>query len=148
VPVAHRFLTFLTSPTSSQFLTAQLKPHVLTLPQHLSTPLTTTSLSRGQRQLLALARAILRNRPILALDEATSSVDSATDAAIQSTIRSAFAGATVLTIAHRIGTIVDYDLVLVLEAGRVVEVGEPGVLMRRRGGRFWGLARESGLVLD
>jgi ABC-type multidrug transport system fused ATPase/permease subunit len=81
----------------------------------------------------------------LALDEATSSIDSTTDAMIQQTIREAFEGKTVLTIAHRIGTIVDYDVVVVMQDGRVVEMGEPGMLLERRG-RFWELARESGVI--
>ena len=126
-------------------LILQLKPHIAALPLGLSAPITDTSLSRGQRQLLALARAILRSRPILALDEATSSIDSTTDALIQQTIREAFEGKTVLTIAHRIGTIVDYDVVVVMQDGQVVEIGEPGMLIETKG-RFWELARESGVV--
>ena len=100
--------------------------------------------SRGQRQLLALARAILRRRPILALDEATSSIDARTDAAIQETIRTAFDQATVLTIAHRISTIIDYDKIIVMDQGSIVEMGEPQELLGRPGSAFRRLAIESG----
>ena len=104
--------------------------------------------SRGQRQLLSLARAILRHRPILALDEATSSIDARTDAAIQDTIRTAFDQATVLTIAHRISTIIDYDKIVVMDQGCIVEMGEPQELLSRPGGAFRRLALESGAFED
>jgi ATP-binding cassette, subfamily C (CFTR/MRP), member 1 len=101
------------------------------------------NLSHGQRQLLCMARALLRSPRVLVLDEATSSVDPATDRAIQATIRSAFAGSTLLIIAHRLRTIADADAVLVLEAGRVAEHGPPGELLSTPGSAFRAMVEEA-----
>ncbi|XP_004473154.1 ATP-binding cassette sub-family C member 10 isoform X1 [Dasypus novemcinctus] len=86
------------------------------------------SLSLGQRQLLCLARALLTDAKILCIDEATASVDQKTDQLLQQTICKRFAHKTVLTIAHRLNTILNSDRVLVLQAGRVVELDSPATL--------------------
>ncbi|CAI5472069.1 unnamed protein product [Closterium sp. Yama58-4] len=92
--------------------------------------------SVGQRQLVCLARAVLHRSRILLMDEATANVDMATDALIQTTIRRQFAASTVITIAHRLHTIIDADKVLVLEQGRVVQFGSPQQLAADRVGSF------------
>lgn len=80
---------------------------------------------------------MIRSTPILVLDEATANVDQKTDALIQQTLRGPkFAGVTVLSVAHRLNTIIDYDWVLVLDEGRVVESGPPGVLLEKEEGLF------------
>ena len=98
-------------------------------------------LSGGQRQRLTIARAILADPAILVFDEATSAVDEALDAAVQRAIRRTFRDATVVCIAHRINTISDYDRVLVLDDGEVVEDGVPAVLAKDPSSVFGGLAR-------
>jgi ATP-binding cassette subfamily C (CFTR/MRP) protein 1 len=101
------------------------------------------NLSVGQRQLVCLARALLRKTKILVMDEATAAVDFETDALIQQTIRTEFKDRTVLTIAHRINTIIDYDKVLVLDKGRLVEFDRPSTLLANPDSAFAGLARSS-----
>ncbi|KAM3864489.1 multidrug resistance-associated protein 1 [Diretmus argenteus] len=103
------------------------------------------NLSLGQRQLLCLARALLRKTKILVLDEATAAVDLETDNLIQSTIRTQFEDCTVLTIAHRLNTIMDYTRVLVLDKGEMTEFDSPNNLIARRG-IFYRMAKDSGLV--
>lgn len=92
--------------------------------------------SVGQRQLLCLARAIVRDSQILLLDEATSAVDPATDQLIQNTIRTVFSEQTILTIAHRIDTILDYDKILILELGNILEYNSPRVLLADENSKF------------
>ncbi|KAF2810986.1 uncharacterized protein BDZ99DRAFT_415278 [Mytilinidion resinicola] len=101
-----------------------------------------SNLSQGQRQLLCLARALLKAPKVLLMDEATASIDYATDAKIQETIREI--KNTTITIAHRLQTIIDYDKVLVLDKGEVIEYGDPWDLVRREGGVFRGMCETSG----
>ncbi|XP_058839991.1 ATP-binding cassette sub-family C member 4-like [Topomyia yanbarensis] len=101
--------------------------------------------SVGQRQLICLARAILRDSRILIMDEATASVDPETDRLIQRTIRQQFQNCTILTIAHRLHTIMDNDRVLVMDAGRLVELGSPANLLRQQDGYFRRLFDETGM---
>ncbi|XP_033110772.1 ATP-binding cassette sub-family C member 8-like [Anneissia japonica] len=87
--------------------------------------------SVGQRQLFCLARAFLRKTTILVMDEATASIDMQTDAILQDVVATAFKDRTVLTIAHRIATILNSDKILVLDAGRMIEFDTPDALMER-----------------
>jgi ATP-binding cassette subfamily C (CFTR/MRP) protein 1 len=105
-----------------------------------------SNLSQGQRQLVSLARALLTPSNILVLDEATAAVDVETDALLQTTLRSpVFSNRTIITIAHRINTILDSDRIVVLEAGEVKEFDTPAELIRQKG-LFYELVREAGLV--
>jgi ATP-binding cassette subfamily C (CFTR/MRP) protein 1 len=107
-----------------------------------------SNLSQGQRQLVSIARALLTPSNVLVLDEATSAVDVETDAQIQEALRSPiFSNRTIITIAHRINTILDSDRIVVLEAGQVKEFGPPKELIDSgKGGLFYELVREAGLV--
>mmetsp|Transcript_3016 Transcript_3016/g.5269 ORF Transcript_3016/g.5269 Transcript_3016/m.5269 type:complete len:1430 (+) Transcript_3016:168-4457(+) len=102
------------------------------------------NLSLGQRQLVCLARAVLRQNRVLVMDEATANIDMETDALIQKTIRERFAQATVLTIAHRLHTIMDCDRVLVMRDGRAAECAAPAALLRDPGSLLAGLVAETG----
>ena len=92
--------------------------------------------SVGERQLLCLARALLKRNKIIVLDEATANVDYETDRLIQEAILDKCRDSTVITIAHRLNTVMDYDEILVLEDGRVVEFGPPQVLLGKENGAF------------
>ncbi|KFB46633.1 hypothetical protein ZHAS_00014538 [Anopheles sinensis] len=104
------------------------------------------NLSVGQRQLICLARALLRKTKVLILDEATAAVDLETDDLIQATIRKEFSDCTVLTIAHRLNTIMDSDKVIVLDKGQIVEFAAPGELLQSKTSAFYSMAKDAGLV--
>jgi glucan exporter ATP-binding protein len=103
-------------------------------------------LSGGERQRIAIARAILKDAPILILDEATSALDTVTERKVKQALDAASRGRTTFLIAHRLSTVVDADLIVVMDRGRIVEQGCYADLMAR-GGAFTRLAREGGLVL-
>ncbi|XP_069467621.1 ATP-binding cassette sub-family C member 2 [Ambystoma mexicanum] len=126
---------------------AHLEQYAQGLPERLSHEVSEggENLSVGQRQLLCLARALLRKSKILILDEATAAVDLETDNLIQTTIRNEFADCTVLTIAHRLHTIMDSNRVMVLDAGRIVEFDEPKELLRQQK-HFYSMAKDAGIT--
>lgn len=104
------------------------------------------NLSVGQKQLLCLSRALLRKTKILILDEATAAVDMETDELIQKTIREEFRDCTILTIAHRLNTVMDYDRILVLERGELVEYDTPGQLVQNSESLFYSMVRAAELL--
>ncbi|ETS80377.1 hypothetical protein PFICI_07906 [Pestalotiopsis fici W106-1] len=103
--------------------------------------------SLGQRQLMALARALVRGSQIIVCDEATSSVDMETDDKIQNTIATGFKGKTLLCIAHRLRTIIGYDRICVMDAGRIAELDTPAALWRQ-GGIFRSMCDRSGIRME
>eukprot|EP00095_Tigriopus_kingsejongensis_P008533 maker-scaffold81_size397536-snap-gene-2.18 protein:Tk08533 transcript:maker-scaffold81_size397536-snap-gene-2.18-mRNA-1 annotation:"multidrug resistance-associated protein 1 isoform x4" len=106
------------------------------------------NLSVGQRQLVCLARALLRKTQILVLDEATAAVDLEMDDLIQTTIRQEFKDCTILTIAHRLNTIMDCDRVIVLRSGLIAEMDEPQKLLQDTNSIFFGMAKNAGLMSE
>ncbi|KAJ7268006.1 P-loop containing nucleoside triphosphate hydrolase protein [Mycena rebaudengoi] len=104
------------------------------------------SLSAGQRQLLCIARILLRRRKIVVLDEASSSLDADTDTKIREIVRTDLSDSTVIAVAHRIQTILDFDVILVLDKGKLVESGSPKELLSRSDSRFRKLASSQGIA--
>jgi ATP-binding cassette, subfamily C (CFTR/MRP), member 4 len=126
-----------------------LKDVIDELPNGLDSPVSEggTNFSVGQRQLLCLARAILSQNKILILDEATSSVDRRTDNLLQETLQASFRDGTIIAVAHRLDTIIDFDYCLVLGAGRVLEFGSPAELIRN-GGAFSSMVTDTGETMS
>ncbi|EPQ52340.1 multidrug resistance-associated ABC transporter [Gloeophyllum trabeum ATCC 11539] len=100
--------------------------------------------STGEKQLLCMARAILKQTKVLLMDEATASVDYATDELISKTIRHEFTNGTILTIAHRLRTVIDYDRVMLLEEGHIVEFDTPSTLLSDLSSKFYALCKATG----
>ncbi|CCF56859.1 hypothetical protein KAFR_0B05630 [Kazachstania africana CBS 2517] len=128
---------------------SHLKEHVLSMgADGLDVQLTEggSNLSVGQRQLMCLARALLIPSKILVLDEATAAVDVETDKIVQETIRTAFKDRTILTIAHRLNTIMDSDRIIVLDKGEIVEFDTPDELLAKPESLFYSLCNEAGLT--
>ncbi|KAF9984109.1 Multidrug resistance-associated protein 1 [Mortierella antarctica] len=125
---------------------SHLKNYISMLPGglHFEVSQNGENFSVGQRSLICLARALLRKTKILVMDEATAAVDVETDELIQRTIRTEFKDRTILTIAHRIKTVMDSDKILVLERGRVREFDSPKRLLESRESLFYRLAHQAG----
>ncbi|TKR75883.1 hypothetical protein L596_017113 [Steinernema carpocapsae] len=127
---------------------ASLKPFVESLPERLEHEVAEggENLSVGQRQLICLARAALRRTRILVLDEAAAALDLETDALIQKTIREHFRSCTVLTIAHRLNSVLDSDRILMLDRGQIKEFDSPQNLLSDTESQFYSMAKEAGIV--
>ncbi|QCI63375.1 ABC transporter ATP-binding protein [Phreatobacter stygius] len=123
---------------------ARCRPFIENLPQGLDTMVGDrgVKLSGGQRQRIAIARAFLKNAPLLILDEATSALDSEAEEAIREALESLMAGRTVITIAHRLSTLRNFDRILVLQGGKLIEDGAPETLMRNQGPYYGLVSRE------
>ncbi|KAJ1553467.1 hypothetical protein HK405_007825, partial [Cladochytrium tenue] len=122
----------------------QLRDWASSLPGKLETRVAEggSNFSVGERQLVCMAKAVLRRAKILVLDEATSSVDVKTDELIQELLRREFTGSTVICIAHRINTILNFDRILVMDAGRVAEFDSPQALLAKSDSLFASLCRQ------
>lgn len=139
---------------------AHLKEHVIQMSEEskdkedVSNPLLATvseggsNLSIGQRQLMCLGRVLLKLNysKILVLDEATAAVDVETDKILQQTIRSEFKDKTIITIAHRLNTILDSDRILVLEKGEIAEFDTPSNLLKNKKSLFYSLCKQGGFI--
>lgn len=117
-------------------------------PEGLDTPITEggANISVGQRQLVCLCRAVLKHSRVIILDEATAAVDVETDALIQQTVRSLFKDSTVITIAHRLNTILDSDRIVVMADGEIIEMGPPNDLLADSSSEFYSMAKEAGIL--
>lgn len=115
-----------------------LKSWVESLPKQLHQDLVDcgSSLGPSERHLISFARALLQKNKVVVIDEASSTVDYRTDRLIQEVIRSWFLDSTVITIPHRLSTIIDYDRVMVLDRGKIVELDKPEVLLKKDAGYF------------
>ncbi|KAI0649348.1 ABC protein [Trametes meyenii] len=107
-----------------------------------------SNLSVGERSLLSLARALVKDSQVVVLDEATASVDLETDAKIQETIQTQFRHKTLLCIAHRLRTIITYDRILVMDDGKIAEFDTPETLFNQAGGIFRGMCERSGITAE
>ena len=128
----------------------QMKSKIQALPGELYYELSESgnNFGVGERQLLCLARSLLNKNKIIVMDEATANVDFTTDRSIQETIRSKFQDSTVITIAHRLNTIIDYDKVLVMDKGTVVEFDKPSILLQNKDGVLAELFRNQSVALS
>ncbi|KAI8638609.1 P-loop containing nucleoside triphosphate hydrolase protein [Parasitella parasitica] len=142
--------------TRDEILTALCRVHLLNdtsdqdINQNVFKDLTTSvseggkNFSQGQRQLLCLARALLKRSKVVVMDEATASVDFETDKAIQKTITTEFKDSTILCIAHRLNTVIEYDRIIVLDQGEIIEFANPLELLRDENSAFHKMCRNSG----
>ena len=103
-----------------------------------------SNFSIGQRQLLCLARAMLKKSKVLIMDEATSNIDAKTVQLVHDSIHHSFVGCTILTIAHRLGPVIEYDRVLVLDQGQIKEFDKPWLLLLNPSSLFSSLVEETG----
>ena len=139
--------------SDKQINEALLDVHMLEAVKSLHCELDTTvadgglNFSVGQRQLLCLARAILRKNKILVLDEPTANVDSRTDKLLQEAVAKSFRDATIIAVAHRLDTVIDYDKILVLGAGAVLEYGSPHELIEKVNGAFASMVNDTGSAM-
>ncbi|KIJ50860.1 hypothetical protein M422DRAFT_244809 [Sphaerobolus stellatus SS14] len=118
------------------------------LPGKLEALIEESSLSRGEKQLLCMARVLLRQRQIVILDEATSSLDFETDKRIREIIQTDLSDKTIIAVAHRIATIVEFDMVIVLDSGSIVEMGNPRELLSDPASKFRRLAASQGISAE
>lgn len=124
-----------------------MKELVATHPKKLDMAIDETGgdFSIGQRQLLCLARAVLKGAKIIVMDEATSNLDRETEVRMQQSLEETFREATIITIAHRLETVMHYDVIIVMDKGKLLEAGHPQELASRQG-EFWTMMKSSALL--